>query len=123
MKKIKQIVMTLALVGGFGLCFSSATVGAVDPYQPCNGVSESAVCASKGDSIKVIIGKIVNALLFFTGVASVVMIIIGGIMYTTSSGESAAVTKAKNTVFYSVIGLVVAFLAFAIVNWVLKIFG
>ena len=52
------------------------------------------------------------------GAVSVVMLIIGGIRYTTSQGDSSAVTSAKNTILYAVIGLVVAILAYAIVNFV-----
>lgn len=62
---------------------------------------------------------IVNILLFVIGAISVIMLIIGGIRYTTSAGNSTAVTGAKNTILYAIIGLIVAFLAYAIVNWVL----
>lgn len=62
---------------------------------------------------------IVNVMLFIIGAISVIMLIWGGIRYTTSGGASAAVTSAKNTIMYAIIGLVVAFLAFAVVNWVL----
>ncbi len=62
---------------------------------------------------------VVNVMLFIIGAISVIMLIWGGIRYTTSGGASAAVTSAKNTIMYAIIGLVVAFLAFAVVNWVL----
>lgn len=62
---------------------------------------------------------IVNVLLFVIGAISVIMLIIGGIRYTISAGDSGNVTAAKNTIMYAIIGLVIAFLAFAIVNWVL----
>ena len=62
---------------------------------------------------------VVNVLLFIIGAISVVMLIIGGIRYTLSAGDSGNVTAAKNTIMYALIGLVIAFLAFAIVNWVL----
>lgn len=62
---------------------------------------------------------IVNVLLFVIGAICVVMLIFGGIRYTTSGGNSNNVTAAKNTIMYAIIGLVIAFLAFAIVNWVL----
>lgn len=64
---------------------------------------------------------IINVMLFIIGAISVVMIIIGGIRYAVSSGNSTSVTGAKNTILYAVVGLIVAFLAFAIVNWVLKL--
>jgi len=53
----------------------------------------------------------------------VIMLIWGGIRYTTSAGNSANVTAAKNTIMYAIIGLIIAFLAFAIVNWVLVSVG
>ena len=62
---------------------------------------------------------IVNVLLFVIGAISVIMLIIGGIRYTISAGDSTSVTAAKNTIMYAIIGLVIAFLAFAIVNFVL----
>jgi quinol-cytochrome oxidoreductase complex cytochrome b subunit len=123
MKKIKQIIISLSLVIGVGALVAPATAGAVNVYQPCTGVSDSAVCASKADSADTLIKTTVNTLLFVVGVASVIVIIIGGIMYTTSAGDASSVTKAKNTILYAIIGLVVAFLAFAIVNWVVGVFS
>lgn len=61
----------------------------------------------------------VNVLLFVIGAICVIMLIYGGIRYTTSAGNAASVTAAKNTIMYAIIGLVIAFLAYAIVNWVL----
>ena len=61
---------------------------------------------------------IVNILLFIIGAIAVIMLIIGGIRYTISGGDSSAVTGAKNTILYAIIGIVVAILAFAIVNYV-----
>ena len=63
--------------------------------------------------------KIVNILLFIIGAVAVIMLIIGGIRYTLSAGKESEVTGAKNTILYAIIGIVVAFLAYAVVNWVL----
>ena len=63
--------------------------------------------------------KVVGWLLWGVGIASVVVIIIGGILYTTSAGDQAKVTKAKNTILYGVVGLAIAILAYAIVNFVI----
>ena len=66
-----------------------------------------------------LIKKVVNLLLWAIGIISVIMIIIGGIRYATSNGDSNQVTAAKNTIMYAVIGLVIAIFAYAIVNFVL----
>ena len=66
-----------------------------------------------------LIKKVVNLLLWAIGIVSVIMIIIGGIRYATSNGDSNQVTAAKNTIMYAVIGLVIPIFAYAIVNFVL----
>lgn len=65
---------------------------------------------------------ITNVLLFIIGAISVIMLIIGGIRYTTSNGDSTAVTNAKNTILYAVVGIIVALLAYALVNFVISSF-
>jgi hypothetical protein len=63
--------------------------------------------------------NIINIIIGIVGFITVLMIIIGGIMYATSAGDAGKVKKAKDTIMYGLIGLVIAILAFAIVNFVL----
>ena len=65
---------------------------------------------------------ITNVLLFILGAISVIMIIIGGLRYVISGGNATAVTAAKNTILYAIVGVIVALLAYAIVNFVLTSF-
>ena len=65
---------------------------------------------------------VTNVLLFIIGAVSVIMLILGGIRYTTSQGDKTAVEGAKNTILYSIIGIVVAILAYAAVNFVISSF-
>lgn len=62
---------------------------------------------------------VINILSMVVGVAAVIMIIIGGLRYITSGGDSAGVNGAKNTILYAVIGLVIVALAQVIVRFVL----
>lgn len=64
--------------------------------------------------------QVTNTILYIVGIIAVIMLIIGGIRYVVSGGDSKKVTDAKNTVLYAIIGLVIAFLAFAIVNFVIS---
>jgi hypothetical protein len=66
---------------------------------------------------------IINVIIGIVGFLAVIMIIIGGISYTTSAGDAGKVKKAKDTIMYGIIGLIVAILAFAIVNFVLTNLG
>jgi energy-converting hydrogenase Eha subunit E len=61
----------------------------------------------------------VNQLLFVIGALSVVMVIVGGLRYVVSDGNSTAVNGAKNTIMYAIVGIIVAFLAYAAVNFLL----
>ncbi|MBR3322179.1 hypothetical protein IKG05_00860 [Candidatus Saccharibacteria bacterium] len=64
--------------------------------------------------------NIINAVIGVLGLVCVVVMIIGGVNYMTSSGDAGKVKKAKDTILYGLIGLVVCILAFAIVNFVIK---
>lgn len=66
------------------------------------------------------ITDILNVVIGLLGIVAVVVIIIGGITYMTSSGDAGKVKKAKDTILYGVIGLVVVALAFAIVNFAIN---
>jgi hypothetical protein len=123
MKKIRSIIIALTLLLSMaGVLLPAGNVLAVDVFESCKGNSDSSVCANQDDAIAPLVKRIVNILLYVLGAISVIMIIVGGIMFATSAGDSGAVTKAKNTVLYSVIGLIVAFLSYAIINWVIGLF-
>jgi hypothetical protein len=65
------------------------------------------------------ITSILNIVIGILGIVAVIVIIIGGVNYMTSSGDAGKVKKAKDTILYGVIGLVIVVLAFAIVNFVI----
>lgn len=119
-KYIKQILGSLVMLIGVSTFSISMPVAAVSVWQGCTGAAAgSAVCdSSKNDSADKIITNVINTILVVLGMIAVIMIIIGGIRYTTSNGDSGSVKSAKDTILYSVVGLVVAILSFAIVNFV-----
>ncbi len=93
------------------------------------GLDAGANCAKGDDQQADLFGPtgifrlITNVLLFIIGAISVIMLIIGGIRYVVSGGDSSAVTAAKNTILYAVIGIIVALLAYALVNFVIGSFS
>lgn len=64
--------------------------------------------------------QLTNTILLGVGAVSVLMLIWGGFRYIVSGGDSKKVTDAKNTVLYAIIGLVIALLSYAIVNFVIS---
>lgn len=67
------------------------------------------------DTIKNILG----AVFIVVGIIAVIVLVIGGINYMMSQGDPGKVKKAKDTILYGIIGLIVSLLAFAIVQFVL----
>lgn len=88
-----------------------------DDQAPCLFGNETG-CEGQTPLFKII----TNVLLFIIGAVSVIMLVIGGIRYTVSAGDSSAVTSAKNTILYAIVGIIVAILAYAVVNFVLGAF-
>ena len=119
MKKIVTITATLALaiVGGFLLSQAASAVGI---YDACSTDPNNIVCANSSESVDPVIKTVIRYLLIISGIVSVVMVIIGGLKYTTSNGDSAKLSSAKNTIMYSLIGLLIAIFAYAIVNFVVN---
>lgn len=114
----------------FGLIFAFATPiimtsnvldnqahaeGAADLIQKGADSTGQKDSRSAGDLAK----DFVNIMLFAVGILAVIMLIWGGIRYVLSGGDSGAVSSAKKTILYAVVGLIVAILAYAIVNFVI----
>jgi hypothetical protein len=121
MKRLGLLIAGLAIT--LGVLAAPVAVSAVDNFPACNGVTDSLVCKNSTTTAQPIIKTVINTLVFLVGIVSVIVMIIGGIMYTVSAGNAGTVTKAKSTIVYALVGMVVAFLAYAIVNWVMKNFG
>lgn len=64
--------------------------------------------------------QITDTILYIVGIIAVVMLIWGGIRYVVSGGDAKKVTDAKNTILYAIIGLIISFLAYAIVRFVVN---
>ena len=121
MNKLKLILAGLLVVPTVAL--------AVAPVASAEGnfTLQGGVSSAQGEGVdkvaadpESLVKQFVNIFLFAVGALSVIMLIWGGIRYTTSAGDSNKVTAAKNTVLYAIVGLVVAILAYAIVNMVIS---
>ena len=116
-KRIFPVLSALVVIVLTTLVFSSNAF-AYSIYEGVNaarGTDQPADLFGAGGVITVVI----NTLLFIVGTLSVIMIIIGGLRYIISGGNATAVTAAKNTILYAIVGLIISFLAFAAINFVL----
>lgn len=130
-KTLQSLLVVPVLALGLSLAVPSLqpTALAQCSIDGSGGLEAGADCARGTDQQANLFGDggifrtITNVLLFIIGAISVIMLIIGGIRYVVSGGDSSAVTAAKNTILYAVIGIIVALLAYALVNFVIDSFA
>ena len=123
MKKsiISIAIMTCAVFGTSVL--STASLPGSASAQVSDGINTATTSEMKGKSIdgdKGLIKTVVNVLLWAVGILSVIMIIFSGFRYITSAGDASKTKSARSTLIYSVVGLIVAIMAWAIVNMVIN---
>ncbi len=115
--------MLIVLIGAIFVILSAPLSLAFD-----GTMSEGASSARGVDQATTLFGAsgifttISNVMLFIVGAISVVMVIIGGLRYVISGGNSTNITAAKNTILYAVVGLIIAIMAYAIINFVIESF-
>lgn len=105
MKRLKDLTATFTVIGILIALFNADTASAID------GVVQA----------ESFIKNIVKTLVGISGGVSVVFIVIGGFHYITSSGHPERLDKAKRTLLYSGVGLVIVLAAYAIVDFVAEI--
>ena len=110
-------MLMVSLLGVF-----TPVVSAANGINICSEENENSVyCKNKdsgGDQVGGIIKTIVEVLLMAVGAISIIMIVIGGILFALSSGDAKKAAKARSTILYAVVGLIVSVFASAIVNFV-----
>lgn len=85
--------------------------------QACGAIGG---CGGGGNKIQKTFKTIIEILSAVGGIIAVIMIIVGGIKYMTAGGDSNSISSAKNTVLYSVVGLIIIAFAQVIVRLVLE---
>lgn len=128
LQKLSQAVLLVPLLALSVSAVSPLAVSAVTPPVDCStvggGVGSGAQCVAPASAKANLFGEggifmtVTNILIFIIGAIAVIMLIVGGIRYTLSQGDQSAITSAKNTILYAIIGIVVAVLAFGAVNFV-----
>lgn len=124
LRRFSTLFVTLGLLLGFAAPLTVASTVEAAPYdvfKSCQNV-QSEICTNQKDQTLFGAGsiwsRIINMLIFLVGAVSVVMIVVGGLRYATSGGDSSAISSAKNTILYSIVGIVISVSAYAIVNFV-----
>ena len=117
----KLFILTFALASIFA--FLPPLVFATDACKEA-GITDELICGSNdSDEELALMNRIkdtLNTVYLWVGIISVVVIVIGGILYMTSQGNPEKTKRAKFTILYSLCGLIVTLSAFAITTLVIN---
>lgn len=132
-RKIINTILSLSLlIGTIGAlapasyALSSVTVGhgaivADSRTDVCAGAGlAGANCGDNGAGLTNVVKNVINILSIVIGVTAVIMIIIAGLKYVMSAGDTSAIASAKHTVLYAIVGLVIVAMSQVIVGFVLS---
>ncbi len=116
------------LVGSFGWAqvAMGATPADCTPADVNGTIQSGTDCASttqqQAQHLNTTIANVTNILIFIVGFASIIVLVIAGLQYVFSGGDEKKVESAKNRIIYAIVGVIVAVLAYAIVNFALAHF-
>lgn len=122
---MKIILFSLVLV--LGLLLPASVAAQFDPLESaCDSTtSDASVCQVDGNNNPIagsegIILRVVRILSYVVGVASVLMVIFGGLKFITANGDSNNISSGRNTILYALIGVVVFLISQLIIRFVLS---
>ena len=129
MQRIKQFLVSglMALTLGFSLVpvVASTALAADAKTEICQSINDGGDCSGTGGGLDIanVIKSVINILSYIIGIAAVIMILVSGLRYITSGGDSSKVAGSKSALIYAIVGLVVAALAQVIVKFALSTTG
>ena len=120
------LAVTMLLACSVPVAVASSASAATNPFGgvDCSKASDAAVCKTTGGDPVAgksgVLGKITTFIALIAGVAALIMLVWGGITYIASSGDAEQTSRAKKTIIYALVGLVVIAAGQAIINLVLS---
>jgi hypothetical protein len=124
-QRLRRYILGLGVVATLVLG-SAGTAMAGNALCPANApaaVKNSEVCKDQGDPVAGpggLISDVTTLISVVAGIVAVVMIMYGGYLYITSSGDSNKIGEAKKTIMWSFVGLVVIVVARSIIVFVVN---
>ncbi len=112
MHNIKRKIAELGAAASIGLSLSGVAHAQNRDLQKPGLTNPSPRAGSFGD----LLVTVINALLLFAGAIAVLFLIIGGFRYIISSGSPEQVEGAKKTILYALLGLIIIFIAYILVQ-------
>lgn len=122
-EKLKLSLAAALMLASLGVAAVPAVAyAAPDTTSVCEGVSltGSGGCTGDASQFEKVIKLVIQIISVIAGIAAVIMIVVGGLRYITSGGDSSKVASAKSSIIYAIVGLIIVALAQVIVRFVLS---
>lgn len=116
MKKLTALLLPLTSLAVVPHAFAAGV-----SVNACPGGNFSPLCLNATDLGKVIANAI-NFLFVIAAILALGFLILGGVKWLTSQGEKEGINKARETIVAAVVGLIIIFLSYLIVNFILNLF-
>jgi len=123
----KFTYISTALIFSMVLFLLPAAAATQDEYKPAEGfygldkTAEQATITTIGTNVtaettlQAMIGQIINYIFGLMGVIFLIIVLVGGYQWMTAGGDEAKIGKAKGWIVGGVNGMIVMFLAYALV--------
>ncbi|MFZ1243336.1 MAG: hypothetical protein WAQ22_04335 [Candidatus Saccharimonas sp.] len=121
---MKKIFLYIGILTTLFVGAAASPVSAIDintglnGSDACNNTDGACDIVSNTDDLETMVANGIKLALQILGTVAVIVIIIAGFRFVTANGNKDSVAKARNTILYAAIGLVVAILSYAIVTFV-----
>jgi heme/copper-type cytochrome/quinol oxidase subunit 2 len=123
-KRISILISGVILLAPLAMATPASALFENSKQSACSGLQLNetpADCSARaGGAINSLLSTAINIFSIVIGVIAVVMIIVAGLKYITSSGDPNSTASAKNTLLFAIIGLIIVVLAQVIVRFVLQ---
>lgn len=124
-RRFRDYLLATILVAPL-LMSGAVSYGATPQQEACAGIggtlkgTECVTGGPAGGNIFGVLRRVANTLILVVLAVSVIMVIIGGLRYVLSGGDSAGIKSAKDTIMYALVGVAIAIVAYAIVSFVVN---
>ena len=119
MKKIISLTTAVSTTLAF---VPQAFAQNISPCQNATGIVKT-LCGTGANNLGQILGFVISIAFIIAILVALLFLVWGGIKWITSGGDKTGVEAARNQIIAAIIGLIVVFLAFFILNLILGLFG
>lgn len=119
--KLTKLEKLLVVFVAYLYSASSALAQTSDWGRVCVGGVNNDVATLQG--LECLIANIFTVILTLIGLAAFVMLIVGSLRWLISGGNSSSLDKARSTMTYAIIGIVVAVSAYIVLNLIASFTG